>query len=149
MHPTININIHGGNNQILPVATKAEQHFYFTGGEAASPECQLPEHTWTAEDEARLSLYVGDKEKRSACIATLTACRTAGEVGEAVAQLCANEPAITAELIAKEKFIRVLLPFLTGVSKGKGIDNLRLNINDAWAAYRKNRQKKSLLKFRK
>ena len=116
----------------------------FTGGEAASPECQLPEHTWTAEDEARLSLYVGDKEKRSACIATLTACRTAGEVGEAVAQLCANEPAITAELIAKEKFIRVLLPFLTGVSKGKGIDNLRLNINDAWAAYRKNRQKKSL-----
>lgn len=44
----------------------------------------------------------------------------------------------------KEKFIRVLLPFLTAVDKGKGIDNLRLNINEAWAAYKRNRQKRSL-----
>ena len=25
---TVNINIHGGNNQILPNATHAEQHFH-------------------------------------------------------------------------------------------------------------------------
>ena len=58
--------------------------------------------------------------------------------------MCADEPAITPELIVKEKFIRVLLPFLTAVDKGKGIDNLRLNINEAWAAYKRNRQKRGV-----
>lgn len=142
--PVININIHGGNNQILPAATKAEQHFYFTGSGTVSGGQPLPPHPWTAEDEARLSLYVADKEKLPAYIATLAACRTASEAGEAVAQMCADEPNITQELVVKEKFIRVLLPFLTGISKGKGIDNLRLHINDAWAAYKKNRLKKGL-----
>ncbi|MDD6897215.1 MAG: hypothetical protein PUJ04_03160 [Bacteroidales bacterium] len=28
---TVNINIHGGNNQILPNATHAEQHFHEVG----------------------------------------------------------------------------------------------------------------------
>ena len=32
---TININIHGGNNQILPNATHAEQHFHYHNTEAA------------------------------------------------------------------------------------------------------------------
>lgn len=27
--PAVNINIHGGNNQILPNATHAEQHFHY------------------------------------------------------------------------------------------------------------------------
>ena len=143
-HPTINITIHGGNNQILPNATKVEQHFHFAGEETGSADQSLSEHPWTTADEARLSLYVSDREKLTAYIATLVACRTASEVGEAVVQMCADEPKLTAELIAREKFIRILLPFLTGVVKGKGIDNLRLNINDAWAAYRKNRLKKGL-----
>ena len=130
--PIININIHGGNNQILPVATKAEQNFYFSGEAPGCPEPEVAGHPWTEEDERRLSVYVGDREKLKGYVATLAVCRTAGQ------------PAITPELIVKEKFIRVLLPFLTAVDKGKGIDNLRLNINEAWAAYKRNRQKRGV-----
>ena len=142
--PIININIHGGNNQILPVATKAEQNFYFSGEAPGCPEPEVAGHPWTEEDERRLSVYVGDREKLKGYVATLAVCRTAGQAGEAVARMCADEPAVTPELIVKEKFIRVLLPFLTAVDKGKGIDNLRLNINEAWAAYKRNRQKRGV-----
>ena len=51
---------------------------------------------------------------------------------------------ITQELIVKEVFISALLPFLVKVVRGKGIDNLRHNINEAWTAYKRNRQKKGL-----
>ena len=34
---TVNINIHGGNNQILPNATHAEQHFHYHATAAAEP----------------------------------------------------------------------------------------------------------------
>ena len=133
----VHINIYGGTNQILPNATKAE-------GKAEEAAPAEPSRPWLPDDERRLSLYIEKEERLQACIATLAACTTARQVGEAVARMCADEPKITAELIAKESFIRLLLPFLTGVGKGKGIDNLRLNINDAWAAYRKNRPKKVL-----
>ena len=68
----------------------------------------------------------------------------AEQVGEAVAQMCADEPKLNGDLIAKEKFIRLLLPFLVRLEKGKGIDNLRLNINEAWAVYKRNRREKGL-----
>ena len=140
--PTVTINIHGGNVQILPNATKAEQHFHFASDETHGYSRSFPTHSWTEEDETRLSFYVSNKEELSTYVATLTACRTAREVGEVVARMCADDPKLTQEQVVKEKFIAVLLPFLTGVGKGKGIDNLRLHINDAWAAYKKGRQKK-------
>ena len=141
--PVININIHGGNNQILPVATKAEQHFHFSGSADAAgrEEAGGP---WTVADEARLSVYVSDREKLRGYIAVLAACTTAGEVGEAVVSMCVDEPRVTQELIVKEVFISALLPFLVKVVRGKGIDNLRHSINEAWTAYKRNRQKKSL-----
>ena len=144
-YPTIHINIYGGNNQILPNATKAEQSFYYTSEETRPTDRSLPSHTWTSDDEKRFSLYIDQKEELSAYIATLTACKTAKEVGEAVTLMCANDSKLDSRLISTEKFIRVILPFLTGVSKGKGIDNLRLNIDDAWAAYKKNKREKSIL----
>lgn len=139
--PTVTINIHGGNVQILPNATKAEQHFYFASDGASCSDRSLPTRRWAEEDETRLSFYIGNKEDLSAYIATLAACKTAREVGEAVARMCADDPKLTQEQVVKEKFIEVLLPFLTEVGKGKGIDNLRLHINDAWADYKKSRQK--------
>ena len=60
--PVININIHGGNNQILPVATKAEQHFHFSGS-ADAAGWEVAAGPRTAADEARLSVYVSDREK--------------------------------------------------------------------------------------
>ena len=139
---SVNINIYGGTNQILPNATKAEQHFHYEQGKPEVSAPDEPSRPWSSDDERRLSLYIEKEETLRAYIATLAACTTARQVGEAVTQMCADEPKITPELIVKEKFIRLLLPFLTGLEKGKGIDNLRLNINDAWATYRKNRQKK-------
>ena len=141
--PVININIHGGNNQILPVATKAEQHFYFSGSADAAGR-EVADGPWTAVDEARLSVYVSDREKLRGYIAVLAACTTAREVGEAVVGMYVDEPRVTQELIVKEVFISALLPFLVKVVRGKGIDNLRHSINEAWTAYKRNRQKKSL-----
>ena len=141
--PVININIHGGNNQILPVATKAEQHFYFSGSADAAGR-EVADGPWTVADEARLSVYVSDREKLRGYIAVLAACTTAGEVGEAVVCMCVNEPRVTQELIVREVFISALLPFLVKVVRGKGIDNLRHSINEAWTAYKRNRQKKGL-----
>ena len=141
-YPVIHINIYGGNNQILPNATKAEQYFYDASAETRPAEQPLLPSGWTPDDEKRFSLYIGRKEELPAYIATLAACRTAKEVGEAVALMCADDPKLDGRLVSTEKFIRVILPFLTGVSKGKGIDNLRINIDDAWAAYRKNRKEK-------
>ena len=141
--PVININIHGGNNQILPVATKAEQHFHFSGSADAAGR-EVAAGPWTAVDEARLSVYVSDREKLRGYIAVLAACTTAREVGEAVVGMCVDEPRVSQELIVKEAFISALLSFLVKVVRGKGIDNLRHSINEAWTAYKRNRQKKGL-----
>ena len=141
--PVININIHGGNNQILPVATKAEQHFHFSGSADAAGR-EVAGGPWTAVDEARLSVYVSDREKLRGYISVLAACTTAIEVGEDVVCMCVDEPRVTQELIVKEVFISALLPFLVKVVRGKGIDNLRHSINEAWTAYKRNRQKKGL-----
>ena len=141
---SVNINIYGGTNQILPNAVKAEQHFHYVQGKPEVPSSEAPSRPWSSDDERRLSLYIEKEERLQVCIATLAACTTAQQVGEAVAQMCADEPKITVELIAKEKFIRLLLPFLTGLEKGKGIDNLRLNINETWMAYKRNRHKKGI-----
>ena len=141
--PVININIHGGNNQILPVATKAEQHFHFSGSADAAGR-EVAAGPWTAADEARLSVYVSDREKLRGYISVLAACTTAIEVGEAVVGMCVDEPRVSQDLIVREAFISALLPFLVKVVRGKGIDNLRHSINEAWTAYKRNRQKKGL-----
>ena len=129
---SVNINIYGGTNQILPNATKAEQHFYYHAEQPVTPASDTQPRPWTTDDERRLSLYIDKEERLQAYIATLAACTTAQQAGEAVAEMCANEPKLDGELIVKEKFIRLLLPFLVRLEKGKGIDNLRVNINNAW-----------------
>ena len=141
---SVNINIYGGTNQILPNAVKAEQHFHYVQGQAEEPAPAELSRPWLPDDEHRLSLYIEKEGKLQAYIATLAACTTARQVGEAVTQMCADEPKLNGDLIAKEKFIRLLLPFLVRLEKGKGIDNLRLNINEAWAVYKRNRREKGL-----
>lgn len=62
---------------------------------------------------------------------------TAAEVGKVVATMCENEPLVDSDRIIKGSFIKLLLPFLSNVAKGRGIDNLRCCINDAWTSRRK------------
>ena len=133
----ITITIHGGNNQIMPNATHAEQHFHYHGAETMS--AAKPEDAPSANDEERqrLSLYINKVEDLDKYISLLSTCKTASEVGEVVATMCENESNIDSDRIAKESFIRLLLPFIPHVEKGKGIDNLRIQIDKAWTARRK------------
>ena len=140
----VHINIYGGTNQILPTAVKAEQHFYYRAEQPETPVPDAQPRPWTADDERRLSLYLEKEESMQDYIATLAACTTAQQAGEAVAEMCANEPKMDSELIVKEKFIRLLLPFLARLEKGKGIDNLRVNINNAWLSRKKQLRKPTI-----
>ena len=129
----ITFNIYGGSNQILPNATKAEQHFYgdqfakevLHQGAAAEPPL--------TDDERRLLVYIEKEESLRNYEAQLAVCENAADVGKVVAMMCENEPLITEERIVKEEFIKTLLPFINAVDKGRGISNLRVQINNAWS----------------
>ena len=127
-------NISGGNNQILPNATKAEQHFY---GDQFAKEALRNGVSAVAPltaEERRLAVYVEKEESVRNYVASLKACKSSAEVGQVVATMCENEPRIDEERIVTKAFIETLLPFMTGVESGKGIDNIRTYINSAWAA---------------
>lgn len=146
------LNIYGGNIQILPNATQAVQNFY--GDEFARkvliekvhpvvPQDQQSDTEQEApadvsdEDDCRLSIYISNEEALQGYIKLLRSCRTARDLGEVVATMCQNESQINEELIVKKDFIDLLLPFLTKWAKGKTTDNIRMAINNAWAARKK------------
>ncbi len=138
----ITFNIYGGSNQILPNATKAEQHFY--GDQFAKEALRkgvAPEPPLT-DDERRLLVFVEKEESLRNYVASLAVCKTAAEVGEVVAMMCENEPGLTAERIVKKEFIEKLIPFINGVESGRGIDNLRSQINTAWSKRKRNLKNK-------
>ena len=128
----VTININGGNNQILPNATEAVQNFY---GD------QFAEYILKKQDEddefftqkERLTPYI-NKENINGYLAQIGECNNATELAKVVVQMCEQEPRLTQEEIVKERFISLLLPFAKQLSKGRGVDNLRARINDAWAA---------------
>ena len=124
-------NISGGNNQILPNATKAEQHFY--GDQFAKEALRKgsPEVLPLTDEERRLLVYIEKEESLRNYVAGLKACQTAAEVGKVVVIMSENEPRLTEERIVKEDFIEKLLPFITNVQSGRGIANLRVQINNA------------------
>ena len=130
----ITFNIYGGSNQILPNATKAEQHFY--GDQFAKEALRkgAPAETPLSDDERRLFMYIENEESLRNYVASIKACKTAAEVGQVVATMCENESRIDETRIVTKAFIETLLPFMTGVESGKGIDNIRTYINNAWAA---------------
>ena len=133
----ITITVNGGNNQILPNATHAEQHFHYHGV-GSSPAVESEEQaSGNEEDRQRLSLYINKVEDLDKYISLLATCKKASDVGEVVALMCENEPNLDSTRIAKESFIRLLLPFIPNVEKGKGIDNLRIQIDKAWTARKK------------
>ena len=134
----ITFNIYGGSNQILPNATKAEQHFYGDqfAKEALRKGAAVAEPPLTS-DERRLMMYVEKEESLRNYVASLAACRTAADVGRVVAVMCENEPGLNEARIAKAEFIETLIPFIMGVEKGRGIDNLRIQISQAWQDHKR------------
>lgn len=135
-------NISGGNNQILPNATKAEQHFY---GEQFAKEALrkgATEEPLFTDDERRLLVFIEKEESLRNYVASLAACKTAADLGRVVVIMYENEPRLTDELIVKEEFIEKLLPFIPGVEKGRGIANLRVQINNALAEFKRTHRNK-------
>ena len=133
----ITFNIYGGSNQILPNATKAEQIFY---GDQFAKEALRKGTSGEkplTDDERRLMMYVEKEESLRNYVASLAVCRTAADVGRVVAVMCENEPRLNEARIAKAEFIETLLPFISGVEKGRGIDNLRIQISQAWQDHKR------------
>ena len=129
----ITFNIHGGTNQILPNATKAEQHFY--GDQFAKEALRKGAATEPplTDEERRLLVYIEKEESLRNYIASLEVCKNAAEVGQVVALMCEHEPHLDEQRIVTADFIEKLLPFIASVVKGRGIGNLRIQINKAWA----------------
>ena len=102
---------------------------------------QFAEHILKRQDDddesstqkERLALYI-NKVNINGYVAQIGECNNATELAKVVVQMCEQEPRLTQEEIVKERFISLLLPFAKQLTKGRGIDNLRACINDAWAA---------------
>ena len=132
----VTFNIYGGTNQILPNATKGEQHFYGDQfAEAAIRQTSAGNDASDAPDsdkeaEQQLALYIINKERAKDYTSQLRRCTLAREVGGIVATMVDSRD-ITKEQAVMQVFIEKLVPFLANVGKGKTIDNLRTHINNA------------------
>lgn len=124
-------NISGGNNQILPNATEAVQHFYGDQYAEKILQKEIPSEPINPALE-KLALYI-NKESLPTYIAQIGACESATELAKVVVSIAQQDSKLTPEEIVKERFIKLLLPFAPKLTKGKGIDNLRARINDAWS----------------
>lgn len=124
-------NISGGNNQILPNATEAVQHFYGDQYAEKILQKETPSEPINPALE-KLALYI-NKESLPTYIAQIGACESATELAKVVVSIVQQDSKLTPEEIVKERFIKLLLPFAPKLTKGKGIDNLRARINDAWS----------------
>ena len=118
---TININIHGGNNQILPNATHAEQHFHY-------------HTTAVAEPPSRTRIY-NNVEIDSDYIDKLRRCCTASDLAKVVVEMVRDEsiPYLDSVLAVKAEFFTRLLPFCPNLKKGISESNLRAQINNELA----------------
>lgn len=124
-------NISGGSNQILPNATEAVQHFYGDQYAEKILQKETPSEPINPALE-KLALYI-NKESLPTYIAQIGACESATELAKVVVSIAQQDSKLTSEEIVKERFIKLLLPFAPKLTKGKGIDNLRARINDAWS----------------
>ena len=80
------------------------------------------------------SPYIFNKECLDTYLAQIASCRTAAEVAKVVITMYEHEPKLSKEDIVKERFISLLLPHASHLSKGTSISNLRTNINAALMA---------------
>lgn len=125
-------NISGGNNQILPNATKAEQNFY---GDKYIEE-KLRSKTDNSgpridPEAARLSLYINNVEALAEYVAKLSACTNAKELAQVVMDMVKDtDVRVDQDNMVKQEFIEVLQPLAPQVTTG--ISNIRKYINEAW-----------------
>lgn len=130
-------HITGGNNQILPTATHAEQHFHYSGGAVpadVSPRLVTDEPSVADVPDvaSRLAIYINKVELRTRFLALLRACRSASEVGRTVVSMVQEVPGLTIDTAKTEPFITILLCLSCSVSRGLTVPNFRKAITEAW-----------------
>ena len=135
----IHINIHGGNNQILPNATEGIQNFY--GDQFAEKILSANQQNEGLPIEAQKLLHYIDKEQLPQYLSLIGECQSATELAQVVVDMCMQEPKLSKEEIVKERFITLLLPLASKLTKGTSIDNIRARINDALSRLPKQRAK--------
>lgn len=129
---SIIFQISGGNNQILPNATKAEQNFYGDKyiEEVLKPKAENKEAELSPE-ATRLSIYINKVEVLADYIAKLSACTTAKELAQVVMAMVGDEDVkVDQYTMVKQEFIMVLQPLAPQVTTG--VSNIRKYINEAW-----------------
>lgn len=139
----VTINIHGGNNQILPNATHAVQYFYGEkqvkendadeAEEQSSSSSKVSiEESVREEDVKRLSLYIPESESLLYYIEKLKVCATASDLAKVVMEICQSPEieSVDKEGVVKAKFIETLLALCPKITKGNSISNIRARIND-------------------
>ena len=97
----------------------------------------MAKHLNLSPRKNRLYLYINKVESLRGYITLLRSCKTARDLGEVVATMRQQEPSLTDDLIVKQSFISLLLPFVPKWEKGQTIDNIRVAINTAWTARKK------------
>lgn len=125
-------NISGGNNQILPNATKAEQNFYGDKYIEEKLRSKTDNPGPRIDPEAvRLSLYINNVEALAEYVAKLSACTNAKELAQVVMDMVKDtDVRVDQDSMVKQEFIEVLQPLAPQVTTG--ISNIRKYINEAW-----------------
>lgn len=130
-------NIYGGNNQIQPNVTEANQIFIGDQFAREALRAKQPAVAPLTDDERRLLVFIEKEESLRNYVAQLKVCKTAAAVAEVVALMCENEPKLTEERIVKSTFIETLLPLIPEVEQGRSIDNIRVQINKVWPEHKR------------
>lgn len=136
------INISGGNNQILPNATHAEQHFH--GHVAKEPQPKV-EDLDTAEykqpasyEIAPFASYVKEVEVLDYYCRKMSFCTSARLLADIVMEMLINDSVkVDKDEIVRQRFINTLLPLCPQITTGRTISNVRAYINDALAKMKK------------
>ena len=125
-------NISGGNNQILPNATKAEQNFYGDKYIEEKLRSKTDNPGPRIDPEAtRLALYINNVEALAEYVAKLSACTNAKELAQVVMDMVKDtDVRVDQDSMVKQEFIEVLQPLAPQVTTG--ISNIRKYINEAW-----------------
>lgn len=84
-------NISGGNNQVLPNATHAEQNFHYHNGEME-----------LSGIASRLAIYINKVEDQQRFAALLRKCQSASEIGRVVVTMVQEVPGLTIDTAKTE-----------------------------------------------
>lgn len=128
------VNIYGGNTQVQPSVTEANQIITIIGGTEQAVATQRAEEatdTPPTIPEAAIDLrkYVS-KENMKDYLEEIERCSSASGLAKIVARMCAKEEDLTPDEVKKERFISIMRELAKDLTKGNTINNIRARIDD-------------------